>query len=373
MIKKNIALISPSENAYSETFIQQHKNNLEGNIIFYFNGSLPKENDIEGKLVNRTQSLFYKVLRKIKITKFNANELALIKSFKKQKIQVIVAEYGTTGVAVLNVCKYLKLPLIPIYHGYDASIKEVLADYKTRYQKLFEYSSNIIAVSHRIKETLIGLGCDEQKIVVTPCAPDNLFFRITPNFKNPLFIGVGRFVDKKAPYYTILAFYKVLKEFPKAKLIIAGNGPLYNTCENLIKYFEISNNVELLGVITPKELSKYFKEALAFVQHSITANNGDKEGTPVAVLEASAAGLPVISTFHAGIPDVIINGETGFLVDEHDVDEMAAKMMVLLKNYGKAKSMGSEGKLNIKNHFSKKHHINILNQVILEVTGDSPF
>tara|TARA_R110001583_G_scaffold162719_1_gene314997 strand:- start:52323 stop:53444 length:1122 start_codon:yes stop_codon:yes gene_type:complete len=366
MIKKNIALISPSENAYSETFIQQHRNNLEGTIIFYFNGSLPKENDIEGELLNRVQSLFYKVLRKFKLTKFNANELALLKSFKKQKIHVVVAEYGTTAVAINNVCKYLKLPLIPIFHGYDASIKSVLENFKTRYQTLFEYASTVIAVSNKIAETLVNLGCDEQKIVVTPCAPDERFFEIIPNFKNPLFVGVGRFVDKKAPYYTILAFYKVLKQFPGAKLIIAGNGPLYNTCKNLINHLKVLDNVKLLGVITPKELTQYFKEALAFVQHSIIADNGDSEGTPVAVLEASAAGLPVISTFHAGIPDVIIDGKTGYLVNEHDVDEMASKMLLLLNDYDKAKRMGNYGKLNIKNHFSKKQHIDILNNIILE-------
>lgn len=373
MIKKNIALISPSENAYSETFIQQHKENLDGNIIYYFNGSLPKENDIEGKLVNRIQSLLYKVIKKLKLTKLNANELALLKSFKKQKIQVVVAEYGTTAVAVHKVCDYLKLPLIPIFHGYDASIRSVLENYKTRYQKIFEYSSSVIAVSNKIAETLISLGCDAQKIVVTPCAPDNQFFEIIPNFKTPLFVGVGRFVDKKAPYYTILAFYKILKQFPDAQLIIAGNGPLYNTCKNLINHLKILDNVKLPGVITPQELTQYFKEALAFVQHSIIAENGDSEGTPVAVLEASSAGLPVISTLHAGIPDVIINGKTGFLVKEHDVDEMAAKMLLLLGDFEKAKSMGNDGKINIKNHFSKKHHIVILNQVIIEAIEASSF
>lgn len=364
MVQKNIALLSPNKNAYSETFIQQHRTNLHGNIVFYFNGSIPKENDVEGKLLKKFQSLFYKLKYKLKLTKLSANEIALIKSFKRQKIQVIVAEYGTTGVAVLNVCKYLKLPLIPIFHGYDASIIEVINNYKTRYQKLFEYSSKVIAVSHKIAETLINLGCKQQQIIVTPCAPDDQFFEIIPNFKNQLFIGVGRFVDKKAPYYTILAFNKVLKDFPNAKLILVGSGPLHNTCKNLIEYLNISNNLSLPGVISPKELVLYFKDALAFVQHSITADNGDMEGTPVAVLEASAAGLPVISTYHAGIPDVIIDGSTGFLVQEHDVNAMADKMKIILNDFSKAQQIGSDGKRFIKENFSKEIHIGILNDVI---------
>lgn len=366
MGNKNIGLISPSKNAYSETFIQQHRNNIQGNIVFYFNGNLPTESDIDGELMNNIYLLLYKIKKRLKLTKFKPNEQALIRSFKKQKIKLVLAEYGTTGVSVLRVCKFLKLPLIPIFHGYDASVTHLLVNYKKTYLELFEYSERIVVVSNKILKTLVKLGCDKTKIVVTPCAPHNRFFEITPNFDVPLFIGVGRFVDKKAPYYTILAFKKVLEYYPKAKLVLAGNGPLYNTCENLIKYFKIEDNIELPGVITPKKLASYFKIALAFVQHSIVGKNGDSEGTPVAILEASAAGLPVISTLHAGIPDVIIEGKTGFLVPEHDVEKMAEKMMVFLNDLDKAKKMGSEGKLFIRNHFSMDKHIAILNKVIDE-------
>ena len=104
------------------------------------------------------------------------------------------------------------------------------------------------------------------------------------------------------------------------------------------------------------------------MQHSITANNGDMEGTPLAVLEASAAGIPVISTNHAGIPDVVIDEKTGFLVNEHDVDGMAQKMMLLLNDVEKAKIMGNEGKVLIKAHFSLDNYIETLNKIILEAT-----
>ncbi|HEY9169354.1 MAG TPA: glycosyltransferase [Lutibacter sp.] len=360
----NIALISPNKNAYSETFIQQHRANLDGTIIFYFNGGLPKENDIEGKLLKRFQSLIYKFIKKLKFTNLSINELALLKSFKKQKIQVVVAEYGTTAVSVLRVCEYLKLPLIPIFHGFDASITSILENNIEAYKNLFQYSHRIIAVSTKIAETLINLGCDPKKMVVTPCAPDDCFFEITPNFKTPLFIGVGRFVDKKAPYYTIFAFLGVLQKFPDAKLVIAGEGPLLNACKNVVKYLNILDNVEFPGVITQEKLIEYFKEALAFVQHSIVADDGDSEGTPVAILEASAAGLPVIATKHAGIQDVIIDTKTGFLVYEHDVDCMAEKMLLLLNDFSLAQSMGNEGRAFVKKQFSKDKHIGVLNNVI---------
>ena len=362
----NIALLSPNKNAYSETFIQQHRYGLEGNVIFYFNGSIPVENDKGGKLLTVLKTLKYNCKRKLKLTHFTVQELALIESFRKQKIKVVVAEFGPTAVSVLNVCKHLQLPLIPVFHGYDASVIAVLEKYFNSYIEIFQYAYKIIAVSNAISQTLINMGCAKGKIVVTPCAPNDRFFDIMPKFKNPTFIGVGRFVDKKAPYYTILAFSKVLLAYPESKLILIGDGPLYNTCKNLVSFLKIEKNVELPGVITPEKLPKYFEEALAFVQHSVTSGNGDAEGTPVAVLEASAAALPIISTIHAGIPDVVIQNQTGFLVKEHDVEEMALKMIYLLQNYPLANEMGNAGRVNVKKHFSMKKHLGVINSIVKE-------
>ena len=86
------------------------------------------------------------------------------------------------------------------------------------------------------------------------------------------------------------------------------------------------------------------KNFLAFVQHSIIAANGDAEGTPVSILEAGAAGVPVISTKHAGIPDLVLDNITGFLVEEHDVEEMILKMIQLLKEPSSARIHGPECK-----------------------------
>ena len=139
-------------------------------------------------------------------------------------------------------------------------------------------------------------------------------------------MAAGRFVDKKAPHLTLLAFRKVLEHFPDAELVIVGDGPLLPVCRDLVRYYRMDANVTLPGVVTPGEVCEQFSHCAAFVQHSVTGRNGDMEGTPVAVLEAAAAGLPVIATRHAGIPDVVCHGQTGLLVDEHDVDGMATAM-----------------------------------------------
>src|SRR5690606_5350206 len=104
--------------------------------------------------------------------------------------------------------------------------------------------------------------------------------------------------------------------------------------------------------------------SIAMVQHSVTAENGDSEGTPLTILEASAAGIPVISTKHAGIPDIEINGETGFLTEEHDVDGMADNMIKILENPGLARHLGANGKQHISANYTLERHIQKLYELI---------
>jgi len=197
-----------------------------------------------------------------------------------------------------------------------------------------------------------------------PYGPNDKFFDITPAYNCNTFFGIGRFVDKKAPYLTLLAFREVLEKAPDAKLIIGGDGILLNTCRNIMKAYDIDKSVSFPGILKPEETIMFMKNSLAFVQHSVIADSGDSEGTPVGVLEASAAALPVISTYHAGIPDVIINNETGILVNEYDIHAMAAGMIKLIEDKALAKSMGLAGRERIKNHFSMDKYISTLRNVI---------
>jgi len=129
---------------------------------------------------------------------------------------------------------------------------------------------------------------------------------------------------------------------------------------------KIEEFVDFKGRITPNEHRSLLGESYMFVQHSKTATSGDSEGTPVAILEASAAGLPIVSTIHAGIPDVVINDKTGFLVQENDIDQMAEKILYLLRNKEIAIKFGKKGKDFVFNNFSLDKHIETLTKSILD-------
>jgi glycosyltransferase involved in cell wall biosynthesis len=220
-------------------------------------------------------------------------------------------------------------------------------------------------------QRLIAMGCPEQKIVQNTYGPNPVFLNIQPTLDKQLFIAVGRFVDKKAPYYTLLAFKEVLHEFPNAQLIMAGNGTLYNTVLNLVKYYKLENNVKLVDVINPEQFISYLKEARAFVQHSITAEDGDMEGTPVGILEACASAVPVISTYHAGIPDVIEHGVNGLLCNEHDISKMTENMISVLQDKNYAVKLGAHARNIIRDKFSLERHLDIISRNIIQSIGDS--
>ena len=141
-----------------------------------------------------------------------------------------------------------------------------------------------------------------------------------------------------------------------------------NVCKNLVKYLKIEDKVEFTGVMTQGQFVNELKDCLAYVQHSIRDELGDMEGTPVSILEASAAGVPVISTFHAGIPEVIHHKKTGLLVNEHDVEGMAKNMLVLLRDKAMAKKLGETGKKLISEEFSMEKHIACFDKLFAELT-----
>ncbi len=363
MNKKRLAILSPSQNAYSETFIQAHKELIDTTIYYYYGNSIPFYLEGEGNLNPTYKKAINKLIGYQKNDAEWDIKQALKKSLKENKIEVVLAEYGTTAARVLPICQELNLPLIAHFHGYDATVYDVLKLHNN-YKELFTYAKYVIAVSKAMYEQLIKIGCPKEKLILNTYGPNDDFLKLTPTLEKEQFIAIGRFTNKKAPYYTILAFKNVVTQYPNAKLIMAGDGYLLNTCKNLVKLYQLEKNVAFVGVITPDEYRNYLTNSRAFVQHSITAENGDMEGTPLAVLEASAAGIPVISTNHAGIPDVVINNETGYLVDEHDVNTMATKMIDLLNDKEKASKMGQASKQRIQDHFSMQKHIDTLNILI---------
>lgn len=364
---KTLALVAPNKESFSETFIKAQVDLLPFNTHFYYGGYIPRF--LNDKSISTSESLvyrfYYKILRFFGITKYKNDELDLIRSFRKNRIEIVLAQYGPTGEALCRVCKEVKIPLVVHFHGYDSTVSYVFEE-NNRYKNLFSYASKIIAVSQKMKRDLIALGCSADKIECHPCGPNSDFFKVTPLLSGSHFIGIGRFTNKKAPYYTILAFSKVLKLYPDARLTIGGYGELFDVCKNLIKYLEIEHAVNLPGILNRNQFALLLSQSVAFVQHSLVTESGDAEGAPVAILEASAAGVPVISTKHAGIPEIVIDGVTGILVEEHDVEGMSRAMEKILADGILRNNMSKEGRKFVLENFSMDSYISMVASLLIE-------
>jgi len=204
-----------------------------------------------------------------------------------------------------------------------------------------------------------------EKLHYSPYGVDSARFAAVEAGANPpLFVGVGRLVDKKAPYLTVLAFARVCDRVPEARLVLVGDGELLDACQWLARSLGIAERVEFAGRRPHEEVAARLGRARAFVQHSVTTSYGDCEGTPVAVLEASARALPVVATRHAGIRDAVVEGETGLLCDEGDIETMATHMVRLATDPELATQLGQAGRARVEQHYTMPHAIDRLWQVL---------
>ena len=278
---------------------------------------------------------------------------------------LVLAQYGPTGARIAPLCRRLGVPLVVHFHGRDASEYATLRRNKTRYLEMAQYAGAVIAVSRKMADQLAGIGIPREKLRWNPCGVDIANFHgADPGTAPPLFVAVGGFVEKKAPHHTLEAFSSVLREVPSAKLRMIGAGLLLPRCRNLADKLGIAQSVDFLGAQPHEVVVEEMKKARCFLQHSVVAPDGDSEGTPVAVLEAGACGLPVVSTHHAGIPDVVLHEETGFLVQEHDVASMAQHMTSLARDSELAAKLGRAGQERIRSEFSMERHISRLSRIL---------
>ncbi len=357
-----LAILSPSYNSFSESFIQAHKR-LTENACFYYGGLVPQFLERRGSIVGDSKfirslkiRILFHIFRRPRILfyprYFSLNERILAESLYSNKITHVLAEFGNCAASVMRVCDYLRINLIAHFHGYEISRYDVLNQFSDKYRELFKIASNVIVVSHLMERRVIQLGCDCKKIAYIPCGPDDAMSVCNPAFNNDNILFIGRFVEKKAPMDVILAFSKVLYQVPSARLTMIGDGPLFEKCRMLADGLGILEKVIFCGPVNHDDICRSFENSAVYLQPSATAPDGDQEGTPVSVMEACYAGIPVVSTVHAGIPDVIADGVTGFLVAEHDTEAMSKRIIQLLLNKNQARIMGEKGRETIRQNYS---------------------
>jgi colanic acid/amylovoran biosynthesis glycosyltransferase len=368
------AVVTAYEGLYSETFIRDQIERLPFRVLQVygtrgstrFNGRQicsRAANFIASQTVRRIPRWMVKQAE-------NRIDRSLASFWKQNGVRVILTHFADTATTFLESARLAGLPLVVHCHGYDVYDTKLIDRLRAEYTALFRSAAALVVGSSDMREQLITLGAPADRLRYIPVGVDTeLFVPIDPSANRPTIVAVGRFVEKKAPYATILAFSQAVRNCPDARMVMAGDGPLLNTCKQMTRALGLADKVEFVGVQESENVRQLMRRARAFAQHSVRALGGDSEGTALTVLEAAASGLPVIATRHGGIKDTMIDGETAFLVDELDIHGMACNMSKVLTNPQLARELGQNARARVVEHYPMKHSIEKLASVLREAVG----
>jgi glycosyltransferase involved in cell wall biosynthesis len=259
------------------------------------------------------------------------------KVLAEKRARLVHAHFGHFGLDVLASARAVGLPLLVTFHGFDAS--SLLRDrrYTRQLRELFGYA-HALTVSRNMAERLAAHGLREGRFTVHYIGVPIGDFEFTERTPAPekiargeplVFLQVSNFVEKKGHRVTIETFSRYLRERPRDRLVLAGDGPLRKGMEELCAAEGIADRVEFPGRVVRRQVADLMRAADVFVHHSVTGADGDMEGIPTVLMEAMSTGLPVVSTRHSGIPELVDHGRDGFLVGERDVEGYTAALHAL--------------------------------------------
>jgi len=294
-----------------------------------------------------------KLLKTLNINKYKraarSFKLLYVYNFLRcNRIRVLHCHFGPNG----NIGAFLKEigiveNLITTFHGSDINTYP-LKHGENIYNELFSLVDKITVNTSFTAKKVCSYGANKEKIKIVPVGlkvRDYPFLKENYDFtNNPVILTVARLAEKKGHRYAIEAIAKLKKKIPNILYNVIGSGPMESDLKKLVEELRIDDSVIFHGSCNRVEIFEFYKKTSIFILPSVIASDGDMEGQGLVLQEAQAVGLPVISTFHNGIPDGVVNGKTGLLVPERDSNVLAEKIEYLLENPKTCNKMGKNGR-----------------------------
>jgi colanic acid/amylovoran biosynthesis glycosyltransferase len=245
--------------------------------------------------------------------------------------------------------------------------------------KLFEHGDRFLVEGTHMRDSLMALGCPDEKVGVQHLGVnlERIEFRTRqPDDDQAVCVLVaGSFREKKGIPYAIEAFGRVREMNRNLQLTIIGDSAGAPREERekrailrIIEKYRLRDHVRWLGYQPyPVFMQELYRHHI-FLSPSVTSTDGDTEGgVPVSIIEASASGMPILSTKHCDIPEVVLNGESGYLVQERDADALAEKLELLASNPCLWRSMGQKGREHMEREYNAKTQGERLEEIYDEV------
>jgi colanic acid/amylovoran biosynthesis glycosyltransferase len=288
------------------------------------------------------------------------------RAVRRLRPHLIHAHFASGGRSALPLARALGVPLVVTLHGSDVTVR---GSQREIYRHLGEYASKFVCVSKFIRERALDAGFPAEKLCVHHIGINRSLF--SPSEKAGLsnsVLFVGRLVEKKGCEYLLRAMQKVQQEQPECELIIIGDGPLRTSLEGLAQELGVCCNFR--GTQPATAVREALSSARVFCVPSVTAANGDSEGLPTVLAEAQAMGIPVVSTTHGGIPEIIVNGVNGLLVPERDAGSLAAALVLLLSDEQRWRQFHRAALHNVEQYFDLQTQTAQLESIYSETIGE---
>jgi len=301
-----------------------------------------------------------------------------VRTCREQDVDLLHAHFGTEGYYQLPVKKKLGIPQVTTFYGSDISQTPQASKWRRRYQRLFQEGDLFLAEGSHMAQCAVDLGCHPDKvkklhlgvgldeIEYVPRAPDES--------EEVRLLVTASFREKKGIPYAIMAFAQACRKMPNLTLTIIGGAKTKQEsqrlqhCQDVVSQEGISDRVRFLGYVPYLTYLKEQRQAHIFLAPSITASNGDTEGgAPVSIIEASAAGMPVISTWHCDIPEIVVDDVSGRLVPERDVKALTKAILEVAAAPESWEQMGKTGRAHVEAEYDVKKQVAKLEQVYLQL------
>lgn len=369
----------------SETFIYQQASGLAKNYdVHLLSGEFKNPhgfdvNMFKQHVITKPESVFQRAygkwIRKKHQARLNldrASFLKLKKLLTDEDLVAIHAHFGDNAIKILGYARAFSIPLVASFHGHDASGMLKDKRYAEKLPELFEYATAITISSKHMFENL-KLEPWKDKVHVIPYGINAEDFRIESKQSQNGTVKIlhsGRVVPTKGVPDLIHVFDELAGTYKNIELHIAGDGRELDKSKKLASRSPHSGRITFYGRVSQGEVKKLFSEADIFVLNSRTDEKGDMEGTPVTNLEAMCAGKAVVSTIHAGIPDVIQHGENGLLANEYANNELKDCIEKLITNPDLRKKLGENAKSTIEKKYTNRVMQEKINRIFEEISNN---
>lgn len=291
-------------------------------------------------------------LARIGLQMLSRNPRPYQRLLKSRQPALIHAHFGIDGVYALDLARRLRIPLITTFHGFDATLatyallsSPAWAQYPFLRQRLAREGNLFLCVSSFIRDQVVALGFPQARTRIHYIGIDCHAIRPRDRAEEePTILHVARLVEFKGTCYLLRAFASLTRRHATVKLVIIGQGPLRRSLQRLAKRLGVHDRVEFLGALPHAQVLAWMRRAALFALPGIRTWTGRAEGLGMVLLEAAATGVPVVASRAGGIPEAVIDGETGFLVAPRDVSTLAERLGELLDDPALRMRMGSQGR-----------------------------